>query len=216
MLQGQKDLNTVGRLILSELAAVVTAHHAVFYVLDSSKESSRLKLLASYAANGNSAMRQYLDLGEGLVGNALWKKQKISLATVPQDYIRVSSGLGETLPYNILILPVVFEEQVRGVLELASLEGFNDTHHAFLDQLTESIGIVINTIEANMRTEDLLSQSQSLAHELQNRQQELQHTNEALKEKAQLLAHQNEEVERKTRRSSRHARHWRKRPNSSR
>jgi HAMP domain-containing protein/signal transduction histidine kinase/CheY-like chemotaxis protein len=197
MLQGQKDLNTVGRLILSELAAVVTAHHAVFYVLDSSKDNSLLKLLASYAAKGNPGMREYLDLGEGLIGQCALEKQKISLTTVPQDYIRISSGLGETLPYNILILPVVFEGQVRGVLELASLEGFNDTHHAFLDQLTESIGIVINTIEANMRTEDLLSQSQSLAHELQNRQQELQHTNEALKEKAQLLAHQNEEVERK-------------------
>ncbi len=197
MLQGQKDLNTVGRLILSELAAVVTAHHAVFYVVDSSKESQQLKLLASYAAKGRGAMRTFLDLGEGLVGQCAMEKQKISLTRVPKDYIKISSGLGETSPQNILVLPVIFEGQVRGVLELASLEGFNDTHHALLDQLTESIGIVINTIEANMRTEDLLTQSQSLAHELQNRQEELQQTNEALKEKAQLLVQQNEEVERK-------------------
>ena len=197
MLQGQKDLNTVGRLILSELAAVVTAHHAVFYVVDSSKDNQQLKLLASYAAKGRGAMREYLDLGEGLVGQCALEKQKISLTKVPKDYIKISSGLGETSPQNILVLPVIFEGQVRGVLELASLEGFNDTHHALLDQLTESIGIVINTIEANMRTEDLLTQSQSLAHELQNRQEELQQTNEALKEKAQLLVQQNEEVERK-------------------
>ncbi len=197
MLQGQKDLNTVGRLILSELAAVVTAHHAVFYVVDSSKDNQQLKLLASYAAKGRGAMREYLDLGEGLVGQCALEKQKISLTKVPKDYIKISSGLGETTPQNILVLPVIFEGQVRGVLELASLEGFNDTHHALLDQLTESIGIVINTIEANMRTEDLLTQSQSLAHELQNRQEELQQTNEALKEKAQLLVQQNEEVERK-------------------
>jgi HAMP domain-containing protein/signal transduction histidine kinase/CheY-like chemotaxis protein len=197
MLQGQRDLNTVGRLILSELAAVVTAHHAVFYVVDASKESAQLKLIASYAAKGRGSMREFLDLGEGLVGQCAIEKQTISLTKVPEDYIKISSGLGETLPRNILVLPVIFEGQVRGVLELASLEGFNDTHHALLDQLTESIGIVINTIEANTRTEDLLTQSQSLAHELQNRQQELQQTNEALKEKAQLLAHQNEEVERK-------------------
>jgi HAMP domain-containing protein/signal transduction histidine kinase/CheY-like chemotaxis protein len=197
MLQGQKELNTVGRLILSELAAVVSAHHAVFYVVDSSKDNQQLKLLASYAARSRSTMREFLDLGEGLVGQCALEKQKISLTRVPKDYIKISSGLGETSPQNILVLPVIFEGQVRGVLELASLEGFNDTHHALLDQLTESIGIVINTIEANMRTEDLLTQSQSLAHELQNRQEELQQTNEALKEKAQLLVQQNEEVERK-------------------
>ena len=97
------------------------------------------------------------------------------------------------------MLPVIFEGQVRGVLELASFESFDSTHQAFLDQLTESIGIVINTIEANMRTENLLKQSQSLAHELQSRQEELQQTNEELQDKAQLLAHQNEEVERKNR-----------------
>jgi signal transduction histidine kinase len=98
---------------------------------------------------------------------------------------------------NVLVLPIIFEGQVRGVIELASLERFNPTHQQFLDQLTESIGIVINTIEANMRTEDLLTQSQSLAQELQSRQQELQQTNEELQEKARLLVHQNHEVERK-------------------
>src|SRR6202035_2382769 len=115
----------------------------------------------------------------------------------PLDYIRIFSGLGAAPPQNILVLPVIFEGQVRGVLELASFERFSPTHEAFLDQLTESIGIVINTIEATTRTEDLLTQSQSLAQELQSRQQELQQTNQELEEKAGLLAHQNQEVERK-------------------
>src|SRR5204862_2593247 len=101
--------------------------------------------------------------------------------------IRISSALGESAPQSIIVLPVVFEGQVRGVLELASFDRFNSTHQAFLDQLTESIGIVINTIEANMRTEDLLKQSQSLAQQLQTRQVELQRTNEELQEKARLL-----------------------------
>ena len=116
---------------------------------------------------------------------------------MPPDYIRISSGLGDAPPRSMLVLPLIFEGQVRGVLELASFEGFNPTHQAFLDQLTESIGIVLNTIEANMRTEDLLKQSQSLAQQLQTRQEELQNTNEELQEKARLLAQQNEEVERK-------------------
>jgi HAMP domain-containing protein/signal transduction histidine kinase/CheY-like chemotaxis protein len=197
MLQGQKDLNTVGRLILSELGPVVTAQHAVFYVLDSSREAPQLTLLASYGAKGENQMKRHLDLGEGLMGQCAIEKEKILLENIPPDYVRISSALGDAAPKNILVLPVIFEGQVRGVLELASFERFNPTHQAFLDQLTESIGIVINTIEANTRTEDLLTQSQSLAHELQSRQQELQQTNQELQEKARLLVHQNEEVERK-------------------
>ncbi len=195
MLQGQKDLNTVGRLILSELAPVVSAQQALFYVLDTTKEAPLLRLLASYAAAQGTPRE--LDLGEGLIGQCAAEAKKIHLTQVPQAYVHVSSGLGSSPPRTILVLPVVFEGQVRGVLELASFESFDFTHQAFLDQLMESIGIVINTIEANMRTEDLLKQSQSLAQELQSRQLELQQTNQELQEKARLLAHQNEEVERK-------------------
>jgi signal transduction histidine kinase/HAMP domain-containing protein/DNA-binding response OmpR family regulator len=195
MLQGQKDLNTVGRLILSELAPVVSAQQALFYVLDAAKDTPTLRLLASYAA-ADGTPRQ-LQLGEGIIGQCAAEAKKILLTQVPQQYVHVSSGLGKAAPKSILVLPVVFEGQVRGVLELASFDRFDFTHQAFLDQLMESIGIVINTIEANMRTEDLLKQSQSLAQELQSRQQELQQTNQELQEKARLLAHQNEEVERK-------------------
>src|SRR6266700_1948866 len=197
MLQGQKDLNTVGRLILTELAPVVSAQHAQFYVLDSNPEQPGLRRLASYGSVGQSAMGNRVELGEGLVGQCAVDKEKILLSNVPVDYIRISSGLGSAPPQNILVLPVIFEGQVKGVLELASFDRFSPTHEVFLDQLTESIGIVINTIEANTRTEDLLKQSQSLAHELQSRQQELQQTNQELEEKAGLLAHQNQEVERK-------------------
>jgi HAMP domain-containing protein/signal transduction histidine kinase/DNA-binding response OmpR family regulator len=197
MLQGQKDLNTVGRLILSELAPVVSAQQAVFYILDTAQEQPMLTLLASYADKGQGAIGKQLGLGEGLVGQCALEKQKIHITNAPPDYIRISSGLGDAPPQSIIVLPVVFEGQVKGVLELASFDRFNPTHQAFLDQLTESIGIVLNTIEANMRTEDLLKQSQSLAQQLQTRQEELQQTNQELQEKAGLLAHQNQEVERK-------------------
>jgi signal transduction histidine kinase/CheY-like chemotaxis protein/HAMP domain-containing protein len=197
MLQGQKDLNTVGRLILSELAPVVAAQRATFHILDTSQPHAELVLLASYAAEGRGADGKRLDLGEGLLGQCALDKQKILLENVPPEYARISSGLGAAPPRMILVLPIVFEGNVKGVLELASFEGFGQTHQAFLEQLTESIGIVINTIEANMRTEGLLKQSQSLAQELGSRQEELQQTNQELQEKARLLAHQNQEVERK-------------------
>jgi signal transduction histidine kinase/HAMP domain-containing protein/CheY-like chemotaxis protein len=195
MLQGQKDLNTVCRLILTELAPVVSAQHGLFYVLASGGE--RLTLVASYGSKGQSSLGSQLELGQGLVGQCAVDKEKILLSNVPLDYVKIFSGLGAAPPQNILVLPVVFEGQVKGILELASFERFSPAHEAFLDQLTESIGIVINTIEANTRTEDLLKQSQLLAKELQSRQQELQQTNQELEEKAGLLAHQNQEVERK-------------------
>ncbi|HZM53166.1 MAG TPA: response regulator, partial [Vicinamibacteria bacterium] len=198
MLQGQKDLLTVGRLILSELAPVVSAQHAVFYTMESTPGGEgRLKLLASYAFKERKHVTTGFRLGEGLVGQAALEKQRILLTNVPPDYVQITSGLGQATPLNIIVLPIVFEGEVKAVMELASFERFNKTHLAFLEQLTESIGIVLNTIEANSRTEELLKQSQGLARELQSQQEELQQTNEELEEKAKLLANQNAEVERK-------------------
>ena len=199
MLQGQKDLLTVGRLILSELAPVVSAHQGVFYMMDGSVTEPELRLLASYAYRERKGVNNHFRLGEGLVGQAALEKERILLTNVPSDYVQISSGLGESKPMNIVVLPIVFEGQVKAVMELSSFETFSPTHQAFLDQLTESIGIVLNTIEANTRTEDLLKQSQSLAGELQSRQEELQQTNQELEEKARQLFEQNEEVERKNR-----------------
>ena len=197
MLQGQKDLVAVGQLILSDLAPVVGAQQAEFYVLDAAAMPHRLKLKASYASAGHGAHGKEIELGQGLVGQCAVEKKKMLLtSSIPEDF-KIASGLTEIPAYNVLVLPIVFEGAVKGVMELASAEQFSPSHQAFLDQLMESIGIVINTIEANTRTEDLLKQSQSLAHELQSRQEELQQTNEELQEKARLLAHQNQEVERK-------------------
>jgi HAMP domain-containing protein/signal transduction histidine kinase/DNA-binding response OmpR family regulator len=197
MLQGQRDLLTVARLILSELAPVVGAQHGVFYIMEGRRDAPELKLLASYAYRNRKGVSNVFKLGEGLVGQAALEREKIVLEHVPADYIQITSGLGEAPPLNALVLPVLFEDEVKGVLELASFERFSDTHQQFLDQLMESVGIVLHTIQANSRTEGLLAQSQSLATELQSRQLELQKTNAELEEKATLLAEQNAEVERK-------------------
>ena len=184
MLQGQRDLLTVAKLTLSELAPVVPAQQGVFYIMDKSGREPELKLLASYACHEQSGMKTSFKLGDSLVGQAALEKQRILITDAPGDYIKISSALGAARPMNIAVLPILFEGEVKGVMELSSLERFNSTHQAFLDQLTESIGIVLNTIEANTRTENLLEQSQSLAAELQNRQEELQNTNLELAEKA--------------------------------
>jgi HAMP domain-containing protein/signal transduction histidine kinase/CheY-like chemotaxis protein len=188
LLQGQKDQVAVGQMILSELAPVVGVQQAEFYVRDTTSSEPRLKLVASYASGGQSAHGKSVEMGQGLIGQVAINRQKVLLEGLSNTAIKVVTGLSEWTPNNILVLPIVFENETKGVLELASVERFNPSHRAFLDQLTESIGIVLNTIEANMRTEDLLKQSQSLANELQSRQEELQKTNEELQDKAAQLA----------------------------
>ncbi len=184
MLQGQRDLLTVGNMILSELAPLVSAQQGVFYVMDGSDSDPELALLATYACRAPNGTNHRFRLGESLVGQAALEKRRFLLNEVPDGYVRVASGLGEASPKNIVVLPILFEGKVKAVMELSSLESFNQTHQAFLEQLTQSIGIVLNNIEANTRTEDLLKQSQSLASELQKRQEELQKTNLELEEKA--------------------------------
>jgi HAMP domain-containing protein/signal transduction histidine kinase/DNA-binding response OmpR family regulator len=192
MLQGQKDLNTVTKRILSELAQVVLAHYGAFYILEQDEDLTnvKLKLFSTYAyKEGKHSIKEFA-IGEGLVGQCAVEKERILLTKVPKDYIKISSGLGEAKPLNLIVLPVLFETNVKAVIELASFEHFSETHLDFLEQLTESIGIVLNTIETNTRTEGLLAQSQSLAEELRI-------TNEELQVKALLLNKQKDEVEAK-------------------
>ena len=192
MLQGQKDLNTVTRRILSELAQVVNAQKGMFYILeqDEDLQNEKLKLFAAYAYGNELELQEEFKLGEGLVGQVAVEKERILLTNVPPKYVQIKSGLGQAAPLNLIVLPVLFESQIKAVIELASFDPFSETHLDFLSQLTESIGIVLNTIEANSRTEDLLAQSQSLAEELRR-------TNEELQDKAHLLVKQKEEVEAK-------------------
>jgi HAMP domain-containing protein/CheY-like chemotaxis protein/signal transduction histidine kinase len=216
MMQGQKSLESVSRLIMSEVTPLVSAHHGAFYISEVSESTERevvLKLISSYAYQQRKNVSNRFHLGEGLVGQSALEKKSILLTNVPGDYIQISSGLGEEPPLNIIVLPVIFEGEIMAVIELASFQIFSEIHQTFLDQLTESIGVVLNMIQANMRTEELLQQSQSLTQELQSQSQELQSQQEQLKrtnteleaqaneleEKATLLAIQNSKVEQKNR-----------------
>src|SRR5205085_2354746 len=173
MLQGERDLATVSNLIMSELAPLVNAQYGVFYVTKREEEETKLELVASYGADSPEEIKQEFHLREGLVGQAAADRRPILLKDVPPDFIRISSGLGRAKPANVNILPALFEDEVKAVIELASFSEFNETHQNFLDQLMESVGIVLNTIAATMRTEGLLKQSQLLTQELQARQTEL-------------------------------------------
>ncbi len=196
MLQGQRELSTVGRMLLSELAPLVAAQQGVIYQIEGDAVPG-LSLLSAYADDGASGHPRRLQLGEGLVGQCALDARRKVIADVPTDAVPIISGLLSAAPRSLVVLPVLFEGQVKAVIELASLGAFTDLQLSFLEQLTASIGIVLNSIEATMQTEGLLVQSQQLAGELQAQQRELQQTNEQLEQKAQQLAERNVEVERK-------------------
>jgi CheY-like chemotaxis protein/signal transduction histidine kinase/HAMP domain-containing protein len=196
MLQGQRDLNTVGRLLLSELTPLVNAQQGVIYQVES-EELQSMRLLSAYADDGANGHSQRLRIGEGLIGQCAADRRRMLITEMPDHAVPIGSALFKVKPANIIVLPVLFENQVKAVIELASVNQFTALQTMFLEQLTASIGIVLNSIEATMQTEGLLKQSQQLAGELQTQQRELQQTNEQLEQKAQQLAERNVEVERK-------------------
>jgi HAMP domain-containing protein/CheY-like chemotaxis protein/signal transduction histidine kinase len=206
MMQGQRDLESVSRLIMSELTPLVQAQHGAFYMKDEDGRNDGprgevLKLVATYAYKERKHVANRFAPGEGLVGQAALEKKPIVLANVPDDYIQINSGLGEAPPRNIIVLPVVFEGEVKGVIELASFQRFTQINQLFLDQLAESVGVVLNMISANMRTEELLKKSQALTQELQSQsvelqaqQEELRRTNVELESQARTLKASEEQL----------------------
>ncbi len=197
MLQGQRELTTIANMILSELAPLVSAQHGAFYAMSGPSDEGEqvLELQAGYGLEERKHLPTSFRLGEGLVGQCAREKKRILVTEVPDDYVRINSGLGAAAPLNIIVLPVLFEGSVRAVVELASFSPFKPTHQDFLDQLPESIGLVLNTIEANSLTENLLKQSQSLAEDLRSQQEELRDSNIDLERQAKLLADKNIEAQ---------------------
>ncbi len=198
LLQGQRNLATVGSMLLAEVTPLVNAHRAVLYRREAG-ETPRLRLVASFAGQHRPQLEDTINIGEGLLGQCAADGRRRVLNDIAGEAGTIPSGLVRFRPRSLVVLPVLFEGEVRAVIELASLGTFTASHLAFLEQLTASLGILLNGIEATMQTEGLLVQSQQLAAELQAQQAELQQTNEQLAQKAQQLAEQNAEVERKNR-----------------
>ncbi len=181
LMQGQKDLDAVARLVMNELTPLVQARTGAFYIVEQEDGHQALRLIASYAFKQRKHLGNVWQVGEGLVGQSALEKKPILLTAVPDDYITITSGLGEAPPRNIIVLPILFEGDVKAVVELGSFLPFSTIHQTFLDQLQESIGVVLNMIQANMRTEELLQQSQQLTHELQSQSEELRRQQDELK-----------------------------------
>jgi signal transduction histidine kinase/HAMP domain-containing protein/CheY-like chemotaxis protein len=200
LMQGHRDLATVAEQVMNELAPLVAAQYGAFFLA----EETELQLISAYGYPADPQRPSRFKLGEALIGQAARSRRTIAMADVPTGYITISSGLGHTAPTSLIVLPIVVEEQVLGVIELASVAAFTQVHRAFLDQLMETIGVNLNTIVANARTDELLVESQRLtaelqarSEELQNQQEELQRSNAELEEKARLLASQNQDIEAK-------------------
>ena len=211
LMQGRRDLEDVASLIMSELTPVVSAQHGAFFLamplvdgedLDAADEEQfELRMLGSYGYSMGS-MPTSFQPGEGLIGTAAMEKRTILVDQAPSGYLKISSGLGEAPPAQVIVLPVVFEGKVLGVIELASFTPFTAIQKDFLNQIAEMIATSVNTISVNTKTERLLAQSQELTEqlrersaELEQRQKALQASNAELEEKAELLARQNRDIE---------------------
>src|SRR4051794_10458368 len=195
-MQGQRDLQALCTMLMSEITSVVQAQQGAFFLFAADHAEPVLRLTSSYAYSGEDGEFR---LGEGLVGQAAVERNRLRVQGAPASYLTIKGGLGQAPPADVVVLPVLFEEQVLGVIELGSFRSYSEQHLIFLDQLVETIGVVLNTIIANTRTEELLTQSQRLTQELQVQSDELQRTNAELQEKAQLLTQQSRDLEAKNR-----------------
>ncbi|MFD7969511.1 HAMP domain-containing protein [Streptomyces clavifer] len=202
LMQGHRDLDIVGELVMDELTPLVAAQYGAFYLAEETPEGTELRVVGSYGRPVGSLEHGRFRMGESLVGQAAHSRRTIAADGVPGDYISISSGLGPMPPGSLIVLPIVVDDQVLGVIELASFTPFTTVHRDFLEQLMEMVGVNVNTIVANARTDELLGESQRLTGELQSRseelqvqQDELQRSNAELEEKAALLAAQNSDIE---------------------
>ncbi|MFJ2947001.1 HAMP domain-containing protein, partial [Streptomyces sp. NPDC087226] len=204
LMQGHRELPVVAELIMDELVPLVSAQYGAFYLAEDGDDGPELRLVGSYGYPDDDARRTRIPFGRTLVGQAARSRRGITVDELPPDYVTISSGLGQVVPSALVLLPIVVEGQVLGVMELASVTPFTQIHQDFLAQLMETIGVNVNTIVANARTDELLVESQRLTAELQERsaelqtqQEELQHSNAELGDKAALLAAQNRDIEAK-------------------
>ncbi|MFF0018551.1 HAMP domain-containing protein [Streptomyces sp. NPDC005374] len=204
LLQGHRDLPVVAELIMDELTPLVAAQYGAFYLAEDSERGPELRLVGSYGYPDDEERPTRIPVGRSLVGQAARNRRPITVEELPEGYVTISSGLGQAVPSALVVLPIVAEEQVLGVIELASVSRFTQIHQDFLAQLMPTIGVNLNTIVANVRTDELLDESQRLTAELQARseelqvqQDELQRSNAELEEKASLLVSQNRDIEAK-------------------
>lgn len=203
-ISGSDELESLGSTLLTKVVPLVESSHAVFYVQDLNNSGQSYKLISTYGAQKHSEQHfSSIQPGEGLIGQSIVEKSPIILTELPKDYIKISSGIGETTPTNVYIFPIIFENEVKAVLELASLKPFTEIQKNFLQELIQNIGIVIESVMSRIQLAQLLEESQTLmeeiqaqSEELQNQQEELKATNEELEAQTLILRQSEEKLQR--------------------
>jgi signal transduction histidine kinase/CheY-like chemotaxis protein/methyl-accepting chemotaxis protein/CHASE3 domain sensor protein len=206
-MSGEQDMIQLAKNIITFLATYLEMPIGMFYLLEEAKEDkiACLKLIASYAYTHRKGVNCEFVLGEGIVGQAALEQKAIFMTKVPDDYyVRIHSGLGQALPRTVIVHPFMYENALKGVIELASFKTVTDLQREFLAQIMPSIGIAVNTAESRSRLQSLLQKSQkqteelqSQAEELQTQQEELRHTNDELEERTKDLERQKDDVRKK-------------------
>jgi signal transduction histidine kinase/HAMP domain-containing protein/CheY-like chemotaxis protein len=195
LMQGHRDLTTVADRIMDELVPLINAQHGTFFLAEPDNGETRLRLIAGYGLTWDKGAAAQFRLGQSLIGQVAKTRKPVLVTDAPPGYLKISSGLGESAPVSVIVMPIVFEGEILGVIEASSFNRFTRVHQDFLEQLMETIGVNVNALMANARTDALLEESRRLAAELQSRQQDLQRSNDDLEDKAAQLASQNRDIE---------------------
>lgn len=187
LLQGQRNLETAAQLILSRVASLIGAQQGGLYWRETQNDLPELRWIGGYAYQKSEKLRSRIAFGEGLIGQCALDNRIIHLDNLPSDYIRINSSLGETAPRHLIVLPILFESEVVAVMEFASLEAFAEPSLTLLQEICDTLGVILTTIAATAQTTELLNHSQALTEELRLQQRELQETNQRLEEQAEEL-----------------------------
>ncbi|WP_315793660.1 response regulator [Paenibacillus sp. BIC5C1] len=210
LLRGIGSIRQISQMFISEFTPVLGAQLGVVYLIDEEKHPDELRRYGAYAFEENEDVgKEVYRIGEGLIGQAALDMTPIILEKTPEDYVNIGSATGSSRASGVMIYPVVFEDELIGVVELASFEGFTNLHTQLFSQLIMNLGVILNNVRRRLRVEELLRESQALteelqvqSEELQTQQEELRRSNEnleeqtgALKRSEELLQRQQEELE---------------------
>jgi signal transduction histidine kinase/CheY-like chemotaxis protein/phage tail protein X len=203
-ISGEQEIVQLAKNIITFLSTYLEMQVGLFYRLEEDKQTQkpRLKMIASYAYTHRKGVSHQFEMGQGLVGQAALEQKPIFMTKVPENYyVRIQSGLGQALPRYVLVQPFMYEDTLKGIIELASFKNITPIQQDFMNQIMPSIGIAINTAESRSRMQVLLQQSrrqteelQTQAEELQTQQEELRQTNEELEERTLELERQKEAI----------------------
>ncbi|MEK8127848.1 CHASE3 domain-containing protein [Paenibacillus filicis] len=192
--QGQANIRSLAEAFIQRLAHTLNLPYGIVYIRQPGRVSPTYAPAAAYAAEGELSSRPSYRAGEGLIGQAALDLRMISLSELPDAHVRISSGLGDSLPRHLLLVPVPHENEVVAIVELAAFQPFGDTELELLEQLRENLGAAIQGVLDNMELQRLYQESQAMTEELQVQAEELQTQAEELQTQQEELIASNDSL----------------------